>query len=859
MRLSVTGALILSVLAVCAAQAQSAGTAGQRPASARTLHEGWRFRQAGTDAWHRATVPGCVHTDLLAAGLIEDPFYRDNESKLQWIGRAGWEYETTFRVAPELLSRRHVELVFEGLDTYATVYLNGTQLLSADNMFRTWRADARAALRAGPNTLRVLFRSPINEVLPRMRAVAYELPASNDQGEKTSPYTRKAPYQYGWDWGPRFVTSGVWRPVRLEAWDAARVSDFHVEQRSLTDERAELTAAVEVVSDEDGAEARLVVEDAETGARLAEQTARLARGRGVVRVDFSLARPRLWWPAGLGPQNLYRFRARLITNGRQADSAETRTGLRNVELRRQADRWGKSFEFVVNGAPVFAKGANWIPADSFPTRVTRERYRRLLTAARDANMNMLRVWGGGIYEADDFYELCDELGLMVWQDFMFACSMYPGDEEFLENVRAEASDNVRRLRAHPSLVLWCGNNEVETAWHHWGWKQQLPAKLWDDYLKLFHGVLPRVVAAEDPSRPYWPSSPSSNLEDDSDAQTNGDVHYWEVWHASKPFDYYERQHPRFMSEYGFQSFPAAETVEAYTLPADRDIQSPVMLAHQKHPRGNQLIREYMLREYAEPKDFDSFLYVSQVLQAEGIRVGAEHFRRLMPRNMGSLYWQVNDCWPVASWSGIDYFGRPKALHFYARRFYDEILVSPREEDGRVDVYVVSDRRAPTRARLRVTLSDFAGRVLHERSEPVELKPLSSGVRLSLRRDELLRGRDAREVFLSCELTAADGSALASNRMFFAPFKSLRLPRPGISMSVAPHGRALLVTLRSQTLARAVQLSARAVEGDFSDNFFDLPPGRAVAVEFRPRRALSAATLRRALRARSLADAFSGGS
>jgi beta-mannosidase len=865
MRIPFSKALCLIILAACAANAQGPAARRRQARTSVPLHAGWKFREAGKGAWRAASVPGCVHTDLLRNGLIEDPFYRDNEKKLQWVGKTDWEYETTFAVGADVLARRNVELVFEGLDTYASVTLNGVSVLDADNMFRVWRADAKRALKKGDNTLRVVFRSPINEVLPRMKAVGYELPASNDQGEKTSPYARKAPYQYGWDWGPRFVTSGVWRPVKLEAWDDARISDFHVAQKELRRDDARMSAVVELVSDAD-ADATVLVEDAAGGSRLAERAVRLRPGTNRVALDFRINAPRLWWPAGLGSQNVYRFRARALRGARVLDEAATRAGLRTLELRQQADRWGKSFEFVVNGVPVFAKGGNWIPADIFPTRVTREKYRRLLESVRDANMNMVRVWGGGIYEQDDFYELCDELGLLVWQDFMFACSMYPGDKDFLENVRREAFDNVRRLRKHPSVALWCGNNEVETAWHHWGWKQSLPPKLWDDYLKIFHDVLPRVVAEQDPSRPYWPSSPSSNLEEDADSQRTGDVHYWEVWHASKPFEFYERQFPRFMSEYGFQSFPLIETVNTYTTPADHDIESPVMLAHQKHPRGNQLVREYMLREYPEPKDFESFLYVSQVLQAEGIRVGTEHFRRIRPRNMGALYWQVNDCWPVASWSGMDYFGRWKALHYYARRFFRDILISPHEHEGRVDIHLVSDRTTPTPAELRVTLLDFAGRVLFDRREDVRILPLSSSVRLSLDKGALLKGRDPRAVFLNCELkekgaasqrgaATEGGAASPGNRLFFAPFKELRLASPVIVTNVEPHGRAFRVRLRADTLARGVHLSAGPLDGTFGDNFFDLLPGGEVSVEFFPRRAASLADLRRNLKVRSLADAF----
>ncbi|MDT7807974.1 MAG: beta-mannosidase [Acidobacteriota bacterium] len=851
-------ALLLSMSATLHAQSSNVAAGGGSRLKI-SLDGGWQFREASKGAWHRASVPGCVHTDLLANGLIEDPFYRDNEQKLQWIGKTDWEYRTTFDAPVALLKRRHVELVFDGLDTYAVVTLNGRTLLEADNMFRTWRVDAGGALRAGANTLRILFRSPVNEVLPLMAKMSYQLPASNDQGEKTSPHTRKAPYQYGWDWGPRFVTSGVWKHVRLEAWDDARLSDLHVIQNRLGPGAAQLTAEVEVVSS-GATDAEVVVENVTDKTEAVRQPVKLAPGMNKVAVNLTINKPRLWWPSGMGAQPLYDIRARLlVARGepdifRRVDELSTRIGLRTLELRQQPDADGKSFTFVVNGVPVFAKGANWVPADSFPTRVTRERYRRLIESARDANMNMLRVWGGGFYESDDFYELCDELGIMVWQDFMFACSMYPGDEKFLENVRGEAEENVTRLRNHPSIVIWVGNNEVETAWQHWGWKQSLPPALWDDYKKIFHGVLPRVVAALDPARPYWPSSPSSNLEEDSDSQRMGDVHYWEVWHAAKPFNEYERQHPRFMSEYGFQSFPSSETVNAYTVPADRDIQSPVMLAHQKHPRGNQLIREYMLREYAEPKDFASFLYVSQVLQAEGIRMGAEHLRRIMPHNMGSLYWQLDDCWPVASWSSIDYFGRWKALQYYARRFYSPILISPHVEGDRINFHVVSDHAEPIAARLVVTLLDFDGRVLTSTAKDLNVAPLRGDSYLSLPVSSLLEGRDPKGVFLLSELLL-DGRVVSSSEHFFRTFKELMLPSPRVSASVAAARDGFKLKLDTDKLARAVYLSAEGIEGDFSDNYFDLIPGRPVEVEFRPQGRARVEEFRKRLKVRSLVDAF----
>ncbi|MEP6819426.1 MAG: glycoside hydrolase family 2 protein [bacterium] len=833
-------------------QTRPGGDSGTRSIKT-SLNAGWQFREAAKDTWYPATVPGCVHTDLLNNKLIDDPFYRDNEQKLQWISKTDWEYQTTFKVGPELLRREQIELVFEGLDTYADVFLNNVSLLAADNMFRTWRVDCKRLLNAGANTLRIRFRSPINEVLPIMAKMSYQLPASNDQGEKTSPHTRKAPYQFGWDWGPRFVTSGIWRPIYLEGWNQAHVNDLHILPKQITADAANLTADIEIVAG-DKTSARIVVDNLRDKHVAVSRDVTLVKGSNRLNLDFVIPHPALWWPNGLGTHPLYTFKARLLINGKPTDETTTRTGLRSLELRQQHDEFGKSFTFVVNGVPIFAKGGNWIPADSFPTRITKAKYRRLLESVRDTNMNMLRVWGGGIYESNDFYDLCDEMGILVWQDFMFGCSMYPGDPAFLENVRQEASDNVKRLRNHPSIVIWVGNNEIETAWKHWGWKDQFPATLWDDYLKIFHGVLPQVCESLDPSRPYWPSSPSSNLEEDPDSQKMGDVHYWQVWHASAPFTDYEKQFPRFMSEYGFQSFPQSETVSTYTLPEDRDIKSPVMMAHQRHPRGNQLIREYMLREFPEPKDFDSFLYVSQVLQAEGIKIGAEHLRRIMPHNMGSLFWQIDDCWPVASWSSIDYTGRWKALQYYARRFYSEILVSPHEENGSLNFYIVSDRLKPTQAQLNVSLLDFEGHTLWSKQQNVEVIGLNSKSYLTVPIETLLAGKDVKTVFLFSEVVVG-GKVVSSSEHFFQPFKNLLLPQPEISAGAVRTRGGFTITLSSDRLARAVYLSAPHYAGFFVDNYFDLIPGRKVEVKYRIGSAVALADFQKDLNVRSLADAF----
>jgi beta-mannosidase len=817
------------------------------------IHSGWQFREVGKTDWYNATVPGCVHTDLLANKLIDDPFYRDNEKKQQWIGKTDWEYRTSFRVTAQTVERENVELVFEGLDTYAGVYLNEQLVLQADNMFRTWRVNAKSKLKPGENTLRIVFRSPINEILPVMAKLNYQLPAPNDQGEKTSPYTRKAPYHYGWDWGPRFVTSGVWRPVFIEAWDHARVDDLQIVVKKISPDVAELIANVEIEAGTNGV-ATVLLENLTDKVNAGKEQIDLQPGTNQVTFNFRVSKPKLWWPNGLGAQPLYSFRARSLVNGRVTDERISRTGLRTLELRQQHDEAGQSFMFVINGMPVFGKGGNWIPADSFPTRVTRDKYRFLLKSVRDTSMNMLRVWGGGIYEADDFYELCDELGILVWQDYMFACSMYPATPEFLDSVRAEAIDNVKRLRNHPSIVLWAGNNEVETAWRNWGWRQNLPASVGDDYLKIFHGVLQDVSAKYDPSRPYWPSSPHGGLDDDPESLRSGDVHFWRVWHASEPFSDYEKQTPRFMSEYGFQSFPNIETVKSYTVPSDRDIESPIMLAHQRHPRGNQLVREYMLRDYAQPKDFESFLYVSQVLQAEGIRIGAEHLRRIMPHNMGSLYWQINDCWPVASWSSIDYYGRWKALQYYARRFYSDLLISPTVQNGYLKVFVVSDQPKAVPAKIRVTLMNFDGATLKSFVRDVNVTPLTSRSYFDLRVPELLYGTDEKNVVVYCELLVNE-KTVSSHDYFFAPFKELKFSKPGITSEVVRTRSGFSIKISSDKFAKAVYLAVPEHDGFFSDNYFNLAPGREMTVEFRSRVALSLTELQERLQIRSVFDAF----
>ncbi len=843
--------------------------------SSRNLNSDWQFRAVGNpdkpdiQQWHAAQVPGVVHTDLLRNGLIPDPFDRDNEFRLQWIGLTDWEYQTTFQVDSTALGHDHIDLVFDGLDTFADVYLNDQSLLHADNMFRRWRIPAKSTLKPGQNTLRVVFHSAITKMLPYVKSLPYVLPSisthnfGNEENIATAPYTRKAPYQYGWDWGPRFMTEGIWQPVRLETWDALRIDNFHIHQQKVTVDAAGLTAELEIESGKPTTATLTLAHDEMSGSQKGDGTQTLQLDTGVNHVSFPvrIAAPKLWYPVGYGAQNRYRFTAVIRTGKEVAGRVEIKTGLRSVELRRVPDQWGKSFEFVVNGIEVYSKGADVIPFDSFPNRVTPEIHRKILQDARDAHMNMVREWGGGYYESDDFYDICDELGIMVWQEFAFGGDLIPGDVPFQENVREEAIEQIKRLRDHPSIVIWCGNNEVETGWYHWGDRQEFKEsisaeardRVWQDYVIMFADVLKTAVTQYTDPVPYWPSSPSANFEEIPDNQQNGDMHYWQVWHAQAPAEDYTKQFPRFMTEYGFQSFPEMRTIRAFAKPEDFDIRSTVMQAHQKNKGGNERILTYMLREYNQPKDFESFVYLSQVQQAEIIKIGAEHLRRQRPRTMGGLYWQLNDCWPVASWASIDYYGRWKALHYYARRFYDDALISPFLHDDKVDVYVVSDKLQALSGTIRARLLDFSGKVLLDQSKDIQVPAQSSAIYFSFDKADLTGKADPHRSFLVFDLAIA-GKQVSRNLIFFDVTHNLDLPvMPKIETTLDQTSGDYTLTLRSAQLARGVYISFGDLDVETADNYFDLLPGESATVTLR-----SAATidqLKSALKVMSLTEAY----
>lgn len=833
----------------------------------KNLHEGWKFRQARLTNWYPATVPGVVHTDLLQNKIIEDPFFRLNERGLQWIDKEDWVYETCFTLAADMMRKENMELVFEGLDTYADVYLNDECILKANNMFRRWSIPVRQYIREENNILKVYFHSPVKIDVPKWDALPYQYPASNDQSEngglfnkKISIFARKAGYHYGWDWGPRLVTSGIWRPVYIRAWSDLRINDVFIEQKEVGAGRAVIAGHVELDADKDMDGVLVTITDEATGRVLGEWQADLKRGTNRVTVDFVLHKPKLWWSNGLGEPFLYRFRTDIIAGGELLDSKTERVGIRSLKVVHQPDKDGHTFYIELNGRPVFAKGANYIPLDNFLPRVTPENYKRTILDAAGVNMNMLRVWGGGIYENDVFYDLCDEHGIMIWQDFMFACSMYPAEGALLDNIHQEAVDNVKRLRNHACIALWCGNNECQDAWLGWGWKREIERqnkeyadKIWAQYRQQYHVTLPGVVREYAPGTFYWPSSPFA-FEGEMSGTTDGDRHYWSVWHGKAPISDYDSEKSRFFSEYGFQSFPEFESVKRYApYPEDWDIRSEVMMSHQRGgDHANGLIETYLLNEYKKPRDFRAFLYMNHVLQGDAIKTAIESHRRQMPYNMGTLFWQHNDCWPVASWASRDYYGRWKAQHYYVRKAYDDILISSVVEGDDLKVYAVSDRLENTSGRLQLQVCQFDGTVVHHWDKSVGISGNDSRVCFSAPLAKLLEGADRGTVYVRVDYTDKSGRVYHNNYCL-GKQKDMDYPKVDLQTEVRSIEGGYEVTVSADKFARAVCLSVADNESVYSDNYFDVQPKSSVQVQVRTR--LSAEAFNGSLRLTCLNNEF----
>ncbi|HET8838525.1 MAG TPA: glycoside hydrolase family 2 TIM barrel-domain containing protein, partial [Flavobacteriaceae bacterium] len=689
------------------------------------LNDGWQFSEAEKNEWKFAEIPGTVQADLLRLGEIPDPFLKNNEDSIQWISTKNWQYKKQLSVSEESLKREKHFLNFEGLDTYASVFLNDSLILSANNAFRNWEVEVSEILKT-ENELLVVFKSPDSIEKSEAEKLNYKLPEGN------RVFTRKPQYQYGWDWAPKIKTIGIWRNVSLLSYDVARLKDVFIETKSISDTVTEIVAKfeMETVKEE---EITLKITNKNTSETFSS-TFKTKAGQSIYQIPFKIKNPKLWWTYNLGEPFLYDIQVELIHNGTILETHSKKLGVRSIELVTEKDSVGESFYFKLNGKPVYMKGANYVPQQLFQLKNKEEKYKKLIADVAEANMNMLRVWGGGIYEDDYFYQLCDEKGILVWQDFMFACAMYPGDSNFLKSVKQEAIQNVKRLRNHPSIALWCGNNESSEGWHRWGWQddknETQKQEIWESYYAVFNDILPKVVDSLSPKISYWESSPKYGR-GDKRYQFEGDAHDWWVWHDGYPFEHFEEKVPRFMSEFGFQSFPNVETIKYATGRNFVELNDPLFANHQKHSRGFQIIEDYMARDFPVPQNAEDYVYVSQLLQAYGITKGIHAQRRAKPYNMGTLYWQLNDCWPSVSWSSIDYLGNWKALHYQAKKTFENVLISTEEKNDSLNIFLMNDTFEKIEDSLSLKLMDFDGDVIYEKQLSAESPENRSKVLFSI--------------------------------------------------------------------------------------------------------------------------------
>jgi len=775
--------------------------------------EKWQFKNSKEQNWFGATVPGAVHLDLMNNKIIPDPYKDENEKKVQWVENEDWDYQTSFKISPQELKNQNIELVFNGLDTFSEIYLNGKLLRKTDNMFRKWTIPVKQNLKIGENILQIKFKSSVNVGKELAKKVPFTMP------ESPRSFVRKAQYQFGWDWGPRLVTAGIWKDVKLNFWNQAKLENIKIEQKVLTKQKADLTIYTEILSDHEG-KYIISINDKRNNIQL-------KKGKNKIQTPFTINNPKLWQPNGWGNPNLYNIKVSLQKDSKILADKTERIGLKTIELIQEKDAKGKSYYFKVNGNPMYAKGTNWIPSDSFTPRITKEKYQTLIKDCKEANMNMIRVWGGGIYEDDEFYRACDENGILIWQDFMFAGSFYPSDEEFLNNVKEEVKDQVNRLQNHASIALWCGNNEIDEAIVNWGYQKQFKyskedsLQVWKDYKKLFHEVIPNVIneiAVKDKSI-YWPSSPSIGW-GHKESLTEGDSHYWGVWWGEQPFEIYNEKVPRFASEYGFQGMPSMEAVKSmFSEKPDLSLENPIIKAHEKNARGFHIIDEYMKRDYTVPKDFVKYNYVSQLLQARGMQIAIEAHRRAKPYNMGTLYWQLNDCWPVISWSSIDYLGNWKALHYQVKRSFENQVILAEEKDGILNFYGINDDlKKFDDVYVEIKVVKFNGEILNEITTVPDGKILDGIVKFDpIEIENLIQESNKNEVFLQLILKDKNEKNIAESIHLFPKPKDLKLPKPTIKIKKIS---ATEIEISTDVLAKDVYLMG---DTHFSDNFFDLLP------------------------------------
>jgi beta-mannosidase len=778
----------------------------------REINKNWQFKAVDSLNWKIASVPGNVFTDLLAHKIIENPFVKNNEEKVQWVSEKNWEYKTTFTLSDAIFKKENIELIFEGLDTYAKIYINGKYQLDTDNAFRKYSISLKEMPIQKSNELRIIFQNTTSFENAAKLNSKYKLSEGN------RIYTRKAQFQYGWDWGPKLNASGISKGIFIHAWNDVKFESIFIRQKEINTEKAILAAEISIESSSD----KNISLFTKINREVISSNIALKKGTHTYKIPIEITNPKLWWTHNLGTPYLYHFKFQLISDGKIKDERSIKKGIRTIQLITKKDSLGESFYFELNGKPVYAKGANYIPQNSFQNKVTNQQYEKLLSDVVDSNMNMLRVWGGGIYENDVFYDLCDKKGILIWQDFMFACAMYPGDVDFLENIKEEAAQQVKRLRNHASIALWCGNNESAEGWKRWGWQNNRAEKekkeIWSDYLAVFDSILPNVVA-EYSETDYWETSPKYGR-GNPQYKTEGDAHDWWVWHDGYPFEHFKNNVPRFMSEFGFQSFPSFETINYINQNDTINLKTAAIRSHQKHARGFQLITEYMKRNYKIPTKDEDYVYVSQLLQAKGVVMGIEAHRRAKPNNMGTLYWQLNDCWPAISWSSIDYFGNWKALQYKAKKAFENVLISSVLENNSIQTFVVNDTFDPIQNVLKLKVVDFYGKEIWSIAKEIEVLKNSSKSFYNFSLDSI----DKESSVLITEFNAH------SSVFYFTKPKDLNLPKGTIEKEILKTKKGFLIQLKSDVLQKEVFLFTKE-KGHFSDNFFDLMPNETKVITF----------------------------
>ncbi len=794
------------------------------------LNKGWEFYYPATEKWYPATVPGNIHTDLFANGLIEDPFYGTNADSLAWISNQEWTYRTEFDIAPEFINR-NLELVFDGIDTHAEVFLNEKKIGETKNMFRQWVFVIDDSIRKKEhNIINVIFRPSSEYNSQKLAEGGYAIPDNR-------VFSRKSQYQYGWDWAPNLETCGIYKDVYINSWEKLRITNVNIEQKALTDTMAILIANIELES-ENYYNGNVCIYSPDRAFDTLKQKLEIFEGKQVYPVEFHIKNPKLWWCNGLGNAEMYNINVQVSTKFR-VEEKSVKTGLRDIELATKTDKEGQEFYFILNGIPVFARGANWVPAEYFNGSNSRKNYEELLILAKEANFNMLRVWGGGIYENDEFYNICDSLGIMVWQDFMFACAMYPLSDEMTENITEEVKYQVTRLYNHPSIVMYCGNNEISNGWFDWGWQKQFgisdadSVKIWNDYDNLFHRIIPKTISSIDKSRKYIPSSPFYGWGHE-ESLTTGDSHYWGVWWGMEDFDMYFDKTGRFMSEYGFQGMPPMSSLQKF-IPEDSVYRySKTLKSHQKHPFGFEAINKYMQREFPVPEKFEDFVYVSQVLQAEGLQHAFDAHLSSMPYCMGSLFWQFNDCWPVVSWSAVDYYKQPKALYYMAKKAFEDIYIAAFEHNNNFKVFAVNQRNTTINVKAVISIMDFRGNRIIADSTVTILDLLSSNEIIfdNLSYEQISKFKDSSFVRIKL-YDFNEGNLLSERSLTTGRNKDLKLPEPEFHYNLKQNKDYQEIIIDSKVYVKSLYIYTPGTEGRFSDNFFDLIPGKTKTVLFYP--------------------------